>query len=348
MALSTDEVKKQSEAAFKQWGPTWEHNAVENGKIYKKQKTSHKQLLFEGAGRTLLCIAMAPSFENKLEIIKKYNTGKYDIACVDKCLGVLLDNGIVPKYVFLADSGISYDKWLKPWIKQTKNIYLMTNVTANLDWTRKWRGKIFFYVNKDNIQTEEIYMPLSGCTEQIPASSNVGNSVVVFSTQILGYKEYLLVGYDYCWRYDQNYYAFHAEDDPNNGKRYWMKHIQMVDINGDIVDSSQNLLFSARWLSDYNIGMAKPNNIRIVNCSGQGILKIETGDLEKKLRDATVDKISGDQANTIYQARMEKELITSQNGGPEKLSEILKDVNVSHIEIFHIPNHTKKFVESRL
>jgi hypothetical protein len=42
----------------------------------------------------------------------------------------------------------------------------------------------------------------------------------------------------------------------------------MMDINGERVFSSENLLFSARWLSQYVDTFSLP----VVNCSGRGLL----------------------------------------------------------------------------
>ncbi|MHA1866630.1 MAG: 6-hydroxymethylpterin diphosphokinase MptE-like protein, partial [Candidatus Heimdallarchaeaceae archaeon] len=146
MILTPEEVLAQSKNAFNQWENIWREHAKRNGEWYRKLQTSHQDLLFCGIGKTLLCIGFAPSFEDKIDIIKKYKTDAIDIACVDKAYGVLLDNNIKPDFVFIADAGISYERWCEPWVEKTYDITLIANITSNPKWVENWRGPIYFYV----------------------------------------------------------------------------------------------------------------------------------------------------------------------------------------------------------
>lgn len=338
MSLTKSDVLAQSRSAMDQWGPTWEKNAKRNGEVYKRHGTSHKDLLFAGAGRTLLCIAFSPSFEDNIELLKKYkDTTKVDIACVDKCMSKLLENGITPDYVVLADAGIDYETWCEPYIDQTKEIILITNVTANPLWSENWKGKVVFHVNKDNIESEKIYMKVSGCNEMIPASSNVGNTIIVFSTQVLGYDRYCLLGYDYCWSNDDNYYAFTDSD-----KRYWMKHLTLVDNSGKMVFTSQNLHFSARWMQDfydYHRGI-----FDIYCCSPRGLLNFQRLDLEKVLRESDVRKLSEEEKMKIIQLRIE-EIVIDSRGGSEALNKAINETNVAEVIVRHIPQSVIEWME---
>lgn len=330
--LKPDEVLKQSQNAFRQWQDVWEANAKRNGDLYRKNKTSQKDVLFKGLGKNLLCIAFAPSFENKINEIKEHRNESTDIACVDKCFGPLMENGIKPQYVFLADAGIDYGKWCDKWIEETEDIILFANVTSNPEWTYNWKGKVIFYVNKDNIETEKIYSKLSGCDEMIPASSNVGNTVVVFSTQVMGYDGYFLVGYDYSWKDTENYYAFNDSD-----KRYWMKHATLIDMNGDMVNTSSNLIFSSRWLTDFYKSVTNQfDNIKIYNCSGTGILGIPRGSLVKKLQDSSKRKLNDWDRKCVVEKFTEKVVLTPQDGN-EALNDALNNLNIAQIEITHLP-----------
>ncbi len=331
MALSEKEVLRQSEAAFMQWKDIWEKHSKFNGELLKMQGTSHCDLLGIGAGKSLLCIANAPSFENEIETIKKYiNRENTDIICVDKCMCQLIENGIIPNFVILADAGIDYNTWCENYIEYTKNITLISNVNANIEWTKNWKGKIIFYVNKDNIQSEKIYCELSGCKEVIPASSNVGNTVIVFATQIMGYDEYYLIGYDYCWGDEDNYYAF-----TDSEKRYWMKHLYLIDSLGRFVNTSQNLLFSARWLSDFYNAVLK-GKIKIFNCSRKGILNIPYVKLEKKLKYAQKRELKKEEKNNIIMNRL-KHIIVEAKDGEQGLKNALMNKHIYDITIRYIP-----------
>jgi len=338
--LSSDEVLKQSKAAFGQWEDIWRSNAKKNGELYKKNGRLYKDLLYQCVGRNLLCVAFGNSFFKNIDTIAQYKDNVM-IACVDKCLGYLLDAGVKPHYVFIADAGISYEKWMEPWKDQTDGIILLSNVNANPEWPYNWKGPVYFYVNKDNIQSEEIFSEISGCREVIPASSNVGNTVVVFSTQVLGCREMYLVGYDFCWKENEPYYSHGATD---SDKRYWMKHAATIDFNGDYANTSQNLLFSARWLSDFlnSVVRGRP----IYNCSGQGILATPRADLKKKLKNSKFEKATEQEKQDIMKAFMETIHIPAGPSSQELLQQTLQNNNVAEVIVNHIPKPVLEFLEA--
>jgi len=336
--LTPKEVLKQSEAAFGQWVDIWDSHAEKNGKKYKEDGRSQNELLFCGVGKKLVCVGMGSSFEDNIETLKE-KSDDIDVACVDKAYYYLMENGIKPKFVFLADAGISYDNYCKKYIDDTEDVILISNVTANVDWTLQWKGPVYFYVNKDNIKTEERYSKISGCNEIIPAASNVGNSIIVFSTQIFGYDEYLLLGYDYCFGYDDNYYAFEDKD-----KRYWMNHHIMVDKAGRLVKTSQNLLFSARWLNDFNDTQLKQRGVKIYDCCGKGICGFSTANLKKKLNH-TKRKLSDIEKQQIFNASKQQILIDAKEGD-KKLNESLNNNHVTDIIINHVPQRIINILEA--
>lgn len=327
--LSEDEVRRQSEAAFSQSGEKWKRHARLNGEIFKRNGKSFKELYMTGYGRILVVVGMGKSLEDQMGLLKKYQSHpNTDIVCCDKAFAPLIENGIKPKYVFLADANIKPELWLEQAEDKTTDVTLIASVCCNPEWTRRWKGPIYFYVNKDNIKTEKIYSEISGCYDLIPASSNVGNTAVVFSTSILQYKEYLLVGYDFAWEPESNYYAFH-----DNDKRYWMKTHHIRDNNGEPAYTSSNLLFSCRWLQDYYTGPVLHEGMKMFNCSGRGFLKIPEHDLDKR-----IEKFIPEQPNRNTELKRKAgiakvEMITKDNGGANKLLDILKNNDVISAQI---------------
>jgi hypothetical protein len=329
--LTEKEVLNQSRMAMKQWESTWREHSRLNGDIYKKNMTSHKELLGVGVGKKMLIIGNGPSFENKIEDIKKYKTDDLDIMTIDKCFGSALNNNIKVNYVMIADAGISYEKYCEPWIDKTNDIILICNVNANPKWAANWKGKIYFYVNKDNIKSEEIFMPISGCHETIPAASNVGNAAVVFATQIFGYDEYLLIGYDYGWRDQDNYYAF--ED---SIKRNWMKHNFIIDNLGNFIYSSQNLVFSAKWLNDFFQMVCKQRGIKIFNLSGIGISKIPISTFDKRLKEYKKREISQPEKENILKSKIESKIFTKEN--MMELNSFFNNKAIQQVIVNYIPS----------
>jgi hypothetical protein len=325
--LKEKEVLEQSRAAMSQWEPLWRQNATTNGKIFQKNGRSFRELLFAGMGRSLVCIANGPSLEENIETLIKYRSN-VDVMCVDKCMCDLLSHGVKPNYVIIADAVVDYEKYAEPWINETKDITLLCNITANIKWPANWHGPIYFFVNKDNIQSEEIFMGLSGCRDLIPASSNVGNAQVVFATQVMGYDEYILLGYDYCWTDDTNYYSWHDSD-----KRWWMKHLHMVDGKGNLINSSTNLHFSARWMADYFNVLLSSQGVRVTNCSNRGLLNLNFQPLEKKLKRVKRRMLTEADRDKYFMAHTEKAVATNN----DDLNNKLRTLNLQRCEMFHIP-----------
>lgn len=289
MALTYQDVKKQSTAVFSNMGTrVWIPNAEKNAKFPHKSTDEFKDI---GIGKVLVCVATGPSLERAIPILKQYRD-KCDILACDKSFGILAEHGIIADYVNVSDASIS-TKWLEPYIEHTKNVKLLSNPYANPEWVAMWKGPRYFYINVDVLGTEKIFQKILGPeTRCIAAGSNVSNAMLVFMTgcdneniyaNFSGYEKYLLVGYDYAWEPDGNYYAF-SNPMP---KRNYMHHLTMLDVVGKPVFSSENLLFSARWLVDY---LKAFSHLDVVNCSAQGLLDIRLGDLGRMLKSYNTEK----------------------------------------------------------
>lgn len=307
--LNYEDVKKQSTAVWGQFGESkWLPYSQINVRLPNRRDP--EELRGCGIGRFAVLAAMGASLEDHVEIIKKYRD-RFDVITCDKGFGTLLEQGIKADFVQLCDCNIPY-KWLEPYVEETRGVKLLATTYANIEWTTKWKGPIYFYVNKDALHTEEKFKPILGEPDyrklgfapstlripkdnvrEIPAGSNVSNAMLIFmvgadeenAISFSGYEHFFLTGYDYSWRPsgDQfkcktgNYYAF-SNPIP---KRYYMSHRTIMDINGDVALTSENLLFSAKWLYSYVTAFSIP----VTNCSGRGLLDIPMrADLEDCLK----------------------------------------------------------------
>jgi hypothetical protein len=269
--LSANDVRKQSTSVWSQFGDSlWIPNAKKNALL--KRHNLH-ELQHMGVGKCAVLVAMGSSLESQIESLKKYRH-LVDVICCDKAFGPLLEHGIKADVVVVADAGIPF-KYIEPWINQTEGVKLMATPYANTEWTHAWKGPVYFYVNQDAIESEQVFLPIIGHdTRVIPASSNVSNAMVVLFTNCEnkknenwgGYERYFLIGYDYSWPVNGNYYAWY---DPKP-KRNYMNHRTLLDLKQDIVFTSENLVFSCKWLISYITTFELP----VVNCCGKGILDI--------------------------------------------------------------------------
>lgn len=248
------DVVGQSKNAYNQWKDQWRAHALEHKKLAPFK--SFNDFVYVGIGKACLLVGNGYSFEEHIGIIKKYKNN-VDIMCCDKTLGHLIKNGIKPDYCLVADANVDYEKYLKPYENELENTVMFAAITANPQWSfnGNWKDK-YYYCVEDAIQTEKEFTQLSGCMNTIPAATNVGNSMVVLLTQcknglaqnFFGYDKYILIGYDFSWQHGKNYYAF---DTDAGGKRYYMKHVFMENRGSESCYTSNNLLFSAKWLENY-------------------------------------------------------------------------------------------------
>jgi hypothetical protein len=261
--IKSDDIRKQSEAAYRQWAPQWREHAKIHSKYEMKSLSDFE---YSGVGKGY-------STEVEIETIQKYQEN-VDIICCDKSLGHLLDHGIKPKFCMVADANVSYEKYLSKWKDELQDTILIMNVAGNPKWTElgNWKDRYFITV-MDVLKSEKEFMALSGCTNVIAAGTNVSNGLVIFLTQcdnsgrknFFAYDKILLIGFDYSWKTTKKYYAFDAE---GSGKSNYMRHCYLLDLNRDLCCSSNNLLFSAQWLNQYINSFKLP----VIQCTRETVL----------------------------------------------------------------------------
>jgi len=270
--LTYKDVKEQSETVFRQFGESkWLPFTAQNAKLTHR---NGRDLANVGIGRVAVSAVMGASLEKNIDAMIKYRD-RYDLITNDKCFGILLEHGLKADYVVLCDCNIPY-RWIEKYIPETKDVKLIANCYANPEWTTAWLGERYFFINRDSLESEKKFLKIMPAnTMTIPAGSNVSNAIMCFflnideksSINFAGYEHIFLVGYDYCWKPDGSYYAF-ANPVP---KRNYMNNRTLLDFNGDIVFTSENLFFSAKWLYSYLTAHRLPY---VWNCSGSGLLDI--------------------------------------------------------------------------
>jgi hypothetical protein len=296
VVLKSSEIYQQSRAVAGQFMESkWKPNALKNRYLNEaalKEAIEHlkmrsaEELRNIGVGRVLVLVAMGESLEGQIELLKKYRD-RIDIAVCDKGFGPLLDHGVKADYVVLCDTNIPF-KYIGPWIHQTKDVALIATVYANPEWTEVWKGPRYFFINRDSIESEHAFRGVWPNTRMIPAGSNVGNAMMCFfigadhesAQNFAGYERYLLVGYDYSWRPDGNYYAW-MNPVP---KRNYMNHRTLLG-NGKPVFTSENLYFAAKWALSYITAF----NLPVVNCTNGGVLDVNKAELQAQLEGINAD-----------------------------------------------------------
>lgn len=282
MGISTDQIVAQSLTAIDQHREKWKNHCRHNSRFKMK---SFEDFHNTGIGKAVLAIANGYSFELEIETIKKHQD-KVDILVCDKTLGHCLKNGITPTYCVVADASVNYEKYMEPWKDQLQNTIIFQNVCGNPQWVDNgnWKDR-YFFICQDAVNSEAYFSELSGCKNFIAAGTNVSNAMVIFLTQcnnsitqnFFGYDKILLIGFDYSWEHEGNYYAF---DHDGSGKFYYMRHIYGRNMAGKYCYTSNNLSFSAQWLKKY----VEAFNLPVVQCSKHSVFTTKVGaNLEEQM-----------------------------------------------------------------
>lgn len=291
--LTNEQIKKQSLNAFNQWKSDWIANTKAN-KPYIKGSI-YQNLTGIGKGKLLLALANGPSLDRDIEIIKKYRK-YFDIICVDKTFKYLMDHGIKPNYVCLCDANVNFEKYCNG--LDTKDTILLSNMCSQKQWISYWKGPVFFFINKDSIKSEELFCAISDYYDLIPAASNVGNCMLVLCHLVLQYDKVICHGFDYSWQAG-TYYAGDASP-----KECWMANTMISDYRGHQVRTSNNLMFSVKWIQAYLKNMRVTN---FINCTEGGLL---TGIPVKKLEKTILGEIKNyfifDYHNFHYEKKASK------------------------------------------
>jgi hypothetical protein len=262
--VTAEESLEQSKRAYNTWGPQWRYNTEINREF---MNVHMKELMYQGTGKVAVCVSGGASLDDQLETIKSHRD-KIDVLCIDKTFGTLIDNGIIPDYMFTADANVSFELYCEPWLKYTKDIIMVSNICGNPNWGANWKGPKTYYVNKDNIESEKEFCKLSGIPDTIPAGSNVSNSMIVYTSSVIKYDEYILCGFDFSFKIGGNFYS----SDNYHVKNFYLNQMRVINPHGRLVSTSHNLSFSCRWLYEWitrQIGAKK-----VINTNDEGILGI--------------------------------------------------------------------------
>ena len=325
--LSKDQIHKQSQNSYRQWAPQWREHAKLHSQYQMKSMEAWR---YSGFGQAALCVANGYSFEENIATIQKYQHNVDIVAC-DKSLKHLIQHGIKPKFCVVADANVSYEKYLEEVKDELNETILVANVCANPKWTANgnWKDRYFFSV-MDVLGSEKEWTALSGCPNIIAAGTNVSNGLVIFLTQcdnnsrqnFFGYDKILLIGFDYCWRPYKSYYAF---DSAGGGKTNYMRHSYMMDMNNNACVSSNNLIFSAKWLDTYMTAFKLP----LVQCSRNSLFATRNMGVLSEQMQYAFRKEDAKQLQAFYRQR--QFLAAKQKELTEQMTQMARDHHYSFL-----------------
>lgn len=229
-----------------------------------------------------LIVGGGPSLKryNHLSLLKKYGFNG-DIVVVDSTAKELLENGIIPKYISVADSTdyvktyFDHDIIHKHSDKMTGLFSTIIHPSVNT----LFKGKKVFY----NAYIDERYSTLFFLMTNAPLINPCGNigSTSIMIAATLGYNPIILIGMDLSFESFEDMKVYYSNNksyfNPNNIQRDWTNIKIKSDMN-PIYNKEYYMddVFEAYKISTlYNIKDIVTRDISIINCSEQGALHSE-------------------------------------------------------------------------
>jgi len=288
--VTREETVNQSRRTLDKWGELWESNCKVNRANFRKHEFDYKK-----KSEKCYLFSFGPSFESNLKnLIKTKEHYANHVGCVDKALGGLLKYSTIPHTVVTADARIRIDECLNGVDEGFAGVALKTThfficATSDPSWIlfcNKYGIKYTIFLNKDTIKSHHEFKKYFNVNrldiEQdailLPASVNVGNCLYMIHALIYNFSHIFLLGYDYSFQYKSRYYGMESfapvHRDFGRDKRILEAHTVVPDLTGALVYTSQNLLFSAKWLVDAIDKLFRGRKCFTYNLTGAGIVTI--------------------------------------------------------------------------
>ena len=220
---------------IKQTSKIWVDNILKNTKKLPETRPLH-YFKDKFKDKTAIILAAGPSLKDDIELIKQ-NRDKFYIFSVNKILNYLIENGITPDFVVLADSYDVYQSFEKN-LEDMKNINLIMSYKSHVRmfYHLKAKSKIIFYPINSHLIS---YLLKNSDKEFFFSNTSGTTSIYAFeSARIMGCKNIIFSGLDLA--FDSNtIYATGREhsknDDSYYGGRY--KIVQVKNCKGEIVNT---------------------------------------------------------------------------------------------------------------
>jgi len=289
----------------------WNNNIQKNKEYFIKGNPLPK-------GLVAYLIGAGPSLEKNVAELKNVGS-RGTIVCIDANLNYLIQNGVMPEYCASLDASDKMWTMIKPVIKYTKNITLVVNTASNPKVVRNWLGPIFFFssihprfptkseeyfaksryaIAKRNIKkgTElfanknyKIIFP--GVLLELPCGGNVTTTAHAFCMQCLKATTIVMVGMDFSWKSDSNFYAGKEHQKNIKARVCNEQLLSHLDINKKRIRTN----FSMHSFKSWHEQVSLQHPYSVINATEGGILGIDDkGNKEPFMGFATLKEVIKD------------------------------------------------------
>jgi len=230
----------------------WKDNAMANHETFKKHgwatefQDSHE-------GQTVIMLGGSPSMKKQFDKLRGLqNDPDFVMVGISSGLKILLENGIKPKYVMIADADPAIARfWEGMDMEMTKDITLIANLCTAPNMIETWKGDIKFvgiFTDNDRLEKKikKKYKPVNGIGHFFPALGSQYNIGSAMAYLVFGARVVIFVGNELSFpTRESTYYA-----DRKDVKDSWERRPQ-VDIYGKTVYTNHMFMALKMMLEDF-------------------------------------------------------------------------------------------------
>jgi hypothetical protein len=197
----------------------WEENYIVNKREVRPEEWLTPQYAKPGDFRPCLCVGAGPSLGKTLD---KIDPKLYDVVACDKISGILVDVGVMPKYIVALNAAkTNVREWLEK--ANREDVTLVMPIGVNPITYETWRGKRLFI---NAVTTTRLHERVATETDVVPLTigSNAGTFAYVLACMTMhnpiGY-----IGMDFSFLSRRDVLE---KQDPRH-----YNLLEMSDVNGD-------------------------------------------------------------------------------------------------------------------
>jgi len=203
----------------------WIENARINRKIVRNRGWI-AELQDNHSGKTAVMLGASPAIKNQIATLRiLQDDSDFVLIGITSGLKFMLDNGIKPKYVMIADADPDIERFWKGLdMNQTKDMTLLANICTHPKLLNMWQGPIKFIaiytaVKKLDRKLAKWYSPVNGVGNFFPALCSQYNTGAALAYMVFGCKIIIFVGNELSFADEQTTYYADREDVKDSWER---------------------------------------------------------------------------------------------------------------------------------
>lgn len=250
----------------------WFKNARENRSLIKECGWICEDMQDAHMGKTAVLIGASPAVKNQLETLRNLQADPDFILCgITSGIGLLLNNGIKPKYCMIADAEVEQKRFYEGLdMSLTKDTTLIASICCPKSILELWQGpKKFIAVYSDEKKMErkinKWLAPINGCGLYFAALFSQYNTITAIAYLVFGCTTLIFVGNELSFKdKEATYYP-----DRKDVKDAWIRKPH-PDIYGNTVYTGYMFMSLKLALEDY---LGKLPGV-FLNCTEAGIFGV--------------------------------------------------------------------------